>query len=91
MDNIKEIKDFKQMRVCKNLIKPETFLGVDIVGFVANIMLGLFITIVCRIYYLGIFFLIVHFILRRICKKDGRIISIFLQSYVKEKKVYYKG
>ena len=41
--------------------------------------------------FLGIFFLIVHFILRRICKKDGRIISIFLQSYVKEKKVYYKG
>ncbi|AYZ74516.1 hypothetical protein EGX98_11045 [Fusobacterium necrophorum] len=91
MNEIKEIKDFKQMRVCKNLIKPETFNGVDIVGFVTNIMLGLFFTIVCKIYYLGIFFLIVHFVLRKICKKDGRIISIFLQSYVKEKKIYYKG
>lgn len=91
MNEIEDIKEFREMRVSKNLIKPETVLGVDVVGFVGNILIGLFVTIVCRVYYLVFFFIAIHFILRKLCKNDGRIITIFLQRYIKEKKVYYKG
>lgn len=86
-----ELKEYKRIRISKNLLKAETVLGVDIVGFVFNLLIGLFVTFVCKLFYMGFFFLFTHFILRRICKKDPQIITIFLKSYLKEPKIYYKG
>lgn len=86
-----ELKDYYFVRVNKALIKPETFLGVDITGFVLNTLLGLFFCFVCKIWYLSFLFITIHFILRSLCKKDGAIITIFLKKYLKQSKIYYKG
>lgn len=71
--------------ICVALTQPSTLGGVSKEAFILNIMGALIFTVPLKLYYMSIVFIIIHFALVKICKKDALILTIFLKDYMKQK------
>ncbi|MGL4567562.1 MAG: VirB3 family type IV secretion system protein [Fusobacteriaceae bacterium] len=77
--------------VCQGLIKPQTIMGVSREAFILNITLsGVFLLALKQPIFL-ILNVIIHLVLRGVCKKDPLSIKIFFKRYSKQKDYLNEG
>ncbi len=77
--------------VCEALIKPNLIAGVSREAFIINVTMCVVFVLSLKIYWMTIFFLIIHKVLVEICKKDSQAINIFMKRYIKQRNYYYEG
>lgn len=77
--------------VCEALVKPVLIAGVNREAFILNVTLCIIFVLALKLYVMSLFFLVIHLLLVKICKKDSQIINIFMKRYIKQKDYYYEG